>query len=126
MTGYLSGAEICSLYKKALIYVFPSVEEGFGIPVLEAFAMKTPVVSSNAAAMVEIAKGAAQHYNKGDYTELFKTLTKLIISTPKRNHLIEIDAQHVCGCTRRFPKPFAMLGVRLDRCAKRRCLSYRR
>ena len=100
MTGYLSGAEICSLYKKALIYVFPSIEEGFGIPVLEAFAMKTPVVTSNAAAMVEIAEGAAQHYNKGDYTELFKTLTTLIISKPKRNHLIEKGSERLKAFSR--------------------------
>jgi len=100
MTGYLSGAEICSLYKKALIYVFPSIEEGFGIPVLEAFAMKTPVVTSNAAAMVEIAEGAAQHYNKGDYTELFKTLNKLIISKPKRIHLIEKGSERLKAFSR--------------------------
>ena len=89
MTGYLSNAEISSLYKKALIYVFPSIEEGFGIPILEAFAMKTPVVTSNAGAMVEVAQGAAEHYNAGDYIELFKTLTKLIISKPERTYLIE-------------------------------------
>ena len=80
----LSDAEISSLYKKALIYVFPSVEEGFGIPILEAFAMKIPVVTSNAAAMVEIADGAAEHYNAGDQVELFKTLTKLIISKAEK------------------------------------------
>ena len=89
MTDYLSNAEISSLYKKALIYVFPSIEEGFGIPVLEAFAMKTPVVTSNAGAMVEVAQGAAEHYNAGDYIELFNTLTKLIISKPERTYLIE-------------------------------------
>ena len=89
MTGYLSNAEISSLYKKALIYVFPSIEEGFGIPILEAFEMKTPVVTSNAGAMVEVAQGAAEHYNVGDYIELFKTLTKLIISKPERTYLIE-------------------------------------
>ena len=100
MTDYLSSAEISSLYKKALIYVFPSVEEGFGIPVLEAFAMKIPVVTSNAAAMVEIAAGAAQHYNKGDQVELFKTLTKLIISKPERTHLIEKGSQRLKGFSR--------------------------
>ena len=89
MTGYLSRCRNKLLYKKALIYVFPSVEEGFGIPILEAFAMRTPVVASNAAAMVEIADGAAEHYNAGDYIELFKTLTKLITSKPKRTYLIE-------------------------------------
>jgi len=100
MTDYLSSAEISSLYKKALIYVFPSVEEGFGIPVLEAFAMKIPVVTSNAAAMVEIAAGAAQHYNKGDQVELFKTLTKLIISKPERTYLIEKGSQRLKGFSR--------------------------
>ena len=100
MTDYLSSAEISSLYKKALIYVFPSVEEGFGIPVLEAFAMKIPVVTSNAAAMVEIAAGAAQHYNTGDQVELFKTLTKLIISKPERTYLIEKGSQRLKGFSR--------------------------
>ena len=95
MTGYLSRAEICSLYNKAFIYVFPSIEEGFGIPILEAFALKTPVVTSNAEAMVEIADGAAQHYNAGNYTELFKTLTKLINSKSERTHLIEKGSERV-------------------------------
>ena len=89
MTGYLSIEEITSLYKKAFIYVFPSLEEGFGIPVLEAFALKTPVVTSNAPAMVEVAGGAAVHYNSGDQVELYKTLTKLIASEPERTCLIE-------------------------------------
>jgi len=95
MTGYLSRAEICSLYNKAFVYVFPSIEEGFGIPILEAFALKTPVVTSNAEAMVEIADGAAQHYNAGNYTELFKTLTKLINSKSERTHLIEKGSERV-------------------------------
>ena len=95
MTDYLSSAEISSLYKKALIYVFPSIEEGFGIPILEAFAMKIPVVTSNAGAMVEIAEGAAEHYNAGDYIELFKTLAKLIISKPERSYLIDKGSERL-------------------------------
>ena len=95
ITDYLSNAEINSLYKKALIYVFPSIEEGFGIPLLEAFAMKIPVVSSNAGAMVEIAEGAAEHYNAGDYIELFKTLAKLIISKPERSYLIDKGSERL-------------------------------
>ena len=100
MTGYLSSTEITSLYKNAFIYVFPSLEEGFGIPVLEAFAFKTPVVTSNAPAMVEIAEGAAEHYNKGDQVELFKTLTKLIISKAKRTYLIEKGSERLKAFSR--------------------------
>ena len=100
MTDYLSRAEIRSLYKKALIYVFPSVEEGFGIPILESFAMKTPVVTSNAGAMVEVAGGAAEHFNAGDYIELFKTLTKLITSKPKRTYLVEKGSERLKAFSR--------------------------
>ena len=110
MTGYLSNAEIKSLYKMALIYVFPSIEEGFGIPVLEAFAMKIPVVTSNAGAMVEVADGAAEHYNAGDHLELFKTLNKLIISKPKRSYLIDKGSERLKFFSReKFIKDYEQL-----------------
>jgi glycosyltransferase involved in cell wall biosynthesis len=110
MTGYLSIEEITSLYKKAFIYVFPSLEEGFGIPVLEAFALKTPVVTSNAAAMVEIAQGAAEHYKAGDQVELFKTLTKLIASEPERTCLIEKGSERLKDFSReKFVKDYEHL-----------------
>ena len=100
MTDYLSNREISSLFKKALIYVFPSIEEGFGIPILEAFAMKTPVVTSNAGAMLEVAEGAAEHYSAGDHNELFKTLTKLIISKPERTYLTEKGSKRLKAFSR--------------------------
>ena len=110
MTGYLSIEEITSLYKKAFIYVFPSLEEGFGIPVLEAFALKTPVVTSNAAAMVEVAGGAAAHYNAGDQVELYKTLTKLIASKPERTCLIEKGSERLKDFSReKFVKDYEHL-----------------
>ena len=110
MTGYLSNEEITSLYKKAFIYVFPSLEEGFGIPVLEAFALKTPVVTSNAPAMVEVAQGAAEHYNAGDQVELFKTLTKLIASEPERTCLIEKGSERLKDFSReKFVKDYEHL-----------------
>jgi hypothetical protein len=62
--------------------------------------MKIPVVTSNAAAMVEIAAGAAEHYNTGDQVELFKTLTKLIISKPERTCLIEKGSERIKAFSR--------------------------
>jgi glycosyltransferase involved in cell wall biosynthesis len=110
MTDYLSSAEISSLYKKAFIYVFPSVEEGFGIPILEAFAMRIPVVTSNAGAMVEVADGAAKHFDAGDQIELFKTLTKLIISKPERTCLIEKGSERLKDFSReKFIKDYEQL-----------------
>ncbi len=46
-TGYVSDAEKCVLYALSKVFVFPSVYEGFGIPILEAFSMGTPVVVSD-------------------------------------------------------------------------------
>jgi glycosyltransferase involved in cell wall biosynthesis len=52
--GYVSDDDLAALYKGALCLVFPSKTEGFGIPVLEAMARGCPVISSNAASLVEV------------------------------------------------------------------------
>jgi glycosyltransferase involved in cell wall biosynthesis len=58
-TGYLSDGETATLYKHAELYVFPSVNEGFGIPILEAFSHKVPVLASNNSCLPEVAGNAA-------------------------------------------------------------------
>ncbi len=52
--GYVSDAEKCSLMRKAELFVYPSFYEGFGLPVLEAMALGTPVVTSNTSSLPEI------------------------------------------------------------------------
>lgn len=110
MTGYLTNEEICALYKKAIIYVFPSIDEGFGIPILEAFDNKIPVVTSNAGALVEVAEGAAEHYDAGDCTELFETLNKLITSESERTSLIQKGTERLKAFSReKFIKHYEQL-----------------
>ena len=58
-TGYLTDSQTAQLYKHAALYVFPSVNEGFGIPILEAFAHKVPVLVSNNSCLPEVAGNAA-------------------------------------------------------------------
>ena len=58
-TGYLTDSQTATLYKHAALYVFPSVNEGFGIPILEAFAHKVPVLISNNSCLPEVAGNAA-------------------------------------------------------------------
>jgi glycosyltransferase involved in cell wall biosynthesis len=53
--GYLSDSELASAYAGAAVYCYPSLEEGFGLPVLEALSIGTPVVTSNASCLPEIA-----------------------------------------------------------------------
>ena len=56
ITGYLSNKEVKKLYSKAFIYVFPSIEEGFGIPILESFSFGVPVICSDLKVFNEIGK----------------------------------------------------------------------
>jgi glycosyltransferase involved in cell wall biosynthesis len=58
-TGYLTDSQTATLYKHAALYVFPSINEGFGIPILEAFAHKVPVLVANNSCLPEVAGNAA-------------------------------------------------------------------
>lgn len=58
-TGWVSNEDLSSLYSAAQLFVFPSLFEGFGIPVLEAMACGIPVVCSNATSLPEVAGEAA-------------------------------------------------------------------
>ena len=53
--GYLSEVELADAYARAAVFCYPSLEEGFGLPVLEALYMGTPVVTSNTSSLPEIA-----------------------------------------------------------------------
>jgi len=57
--GYVSSAQLESLYSRASIFAFPSLDEGFGMPVLDAMAHGVPVITSNCSAMPEVAGDAA-------------------------------------------------------------------
>ena len=57
--GYVSLSDLPALYSGSETLVYPSLYEGFGFPILEAFKCKTPVVTSNLGTMLELGKGAA-------------------------------------------------------------------
>jgi glycosyltransferase involved in cell wall biosynthesis len=57
--SYVSASELPDLYRRALAFVFPSLWEGFGLPVLEAMACGTPVITSAGSGTEEVAGGAA-------------------------------------------------------------------
>ena len=59
VTGYVSPAELAGWYARAMIFAFPSLDEGFGMPVLEAMAAGIPSVTSNRSALPEVAGDAA-------------------------------------------------------------------
>lgn len=58
-TGYVGDEELLQLYNQAELFIYPSKYEGFGLPVIEAMACGTPVITSNVSSLPEIAHGAA-------------------------------------------------------------------
>ena len=57
--GFITDAELAVAFDRATVYCMPSLDEGFGLPVLEAFKAGTPVVHSDAPALLEVSQGAA-------------------------------------------------------------------
>jgi alpha-1,3-rhamnosyl/mannosyltransferase len=76
--GYAGIGELPGLYQMAQAVLFPSLDEGFGLPVLEAFAAGTPVVASNAGAIPEVAGDAALLCAPGDDEALAGNLVRLV------------------------------------------------
>ena len=75
--GYIDDADLPLIYRASSIFLFPSLSEGFGMPVIEAMACGTPVVSSNASCLPEIAGNAAMLANPLKTDELASALVTL-------------------------------------------------
>jgi len=88
-TGFVSDDELDSLYRKAKIYTFPSLSEGFGLPALEAIGHNLPVASSKATCLPEVLGEAALYYNPLDIEEMAKVMYRLITDSNLRQKLIK-------------------------------------
>ncbi|MGH9181912.1 MAG: glycosyltransferase family 4 protein, partial [Acidimicrobiales bacterium] len=77
-TGYVPDAVVPALLRQAAAVAYPSLEEGFGIPVLEALACGAPLVTTRGSAMEEVAGGAALLFPPGDVAALAGALDMLV------------------------------------------------
>ena len=75
-TGFIDDEDLPIVYKKARCFVFPSIYEGFGIPPLEALAMGTDVISSDAASLPEVLKDGAIYFENNNIDMLKECLVK--------------------------------------------------
>jgi glycosyltransferase involved in cell wall biosynthesis len=87
-TGYVPDRELGAFYQSALIYAFPSLYEGFGLPLLEAFANKLPVIAANATSLPEVAGDAAQFFDPFDVEEIGEVIIKVASDENLRAELI--------------------------------------
>ncbi len=86
--GYVSDSQLEDLYRRASILAFPSLDEGFGMPVLDAMARGVPVLTSNVSAMPEVAGGAALLVDPTDVQSIAEGLQRLAANSDLRDTLI--------------------------------------
>ncbi|MFL6234600.1 MAG: glycosyltransferase family 4 protein [Thermoanaerobaculia bacterium] len=79
--------QLTFLYENAVLFVYPSLYEGFGLPVLEAFAASCPVALSDTSCFQEIAGDAALYFDPSNVTSIQKALEKLLSDSALRQAL---------------------------------------
>ena len=77
------------LYRNATAFVFPSIYEGFGIPILEAFGCGCPVILSNSSSFPEIAANAALYFDPKNKMSIKDTVAKALFDKKLCAELIE-------------------------------------
>ena len=86
-TGYVSREQLRQLYRRALVFAYPSLHEGFGIPPLEAMACGAPVIATRTGAIADYAEGAALLIEPGDRDALRASLARVIGDASLRRDL---------------------------------------
>lgn len=93
--GYVSEEELCRLYAAAEIFVYPSLYEGFGLPILEAMQFGLPVVTCSSSSLEEAGGDGVLYFPPGDAEELRVQLKKLLQDPALREALIQKGKKHI-------------------------------
>jgi len=93
--GYLGTKELAAMYQAAVMLVFPSLEEGFGLPIIEAFAKGVPVLTSRLEATEEVGGDAVKYVNPQRADEIGQAIAELYNDKELRQSLIEKGKQRV-------------------------------
>jgi glycosyltransferase involved in cell wall biosynthesis len=87
--GYASGVTLYDLYKNAFAFVFPSINEGFGMPPIEAMSLGVPVITSNISSMAEVAGDAALLVDPFEVADIARAMERMYSDEAFRNDLIQ-------------------------------------
>lgn len=93
-TGYVSDEDLALLYNAAKVFVYPSIYEGFGLPILEAMACGTPVVTSNTSSMPEVAGDAAILIDPYQEEQIGDAIQQVLTNPDLRLSLSEKGLKH--------------------------------
>ena len=95
--GYLPRDELEAVYRGASIFVYPSIYEGFGLPVLEAMARGLPVVTSNSSSLREVGEGVALLVEPDDVRDLGRAIRRLLGDDAMRAELARMGRERASG-----------------------------
>lgn len=84
LLDWVPEADLPALYQGALVFIYPSLYEGFGLPVLEAFASGTPVIATAAGSLAELVHDAALVVTTDDVDGLARAIETLVANTDLR------------------------------------------
>jgi glycosyltransferase involved in cell wall biosynthesis len=87
--GYIDDPARQELYRRALVFVLPSIDEGFGIPALEALTVGVPVIASNRGALPEVVGDAGVLFDPADAEALANHLAVVLGSAERRQQMRE-------------------------------------
>lgn len=89
LPGFVAQKDLPALYRQAVMLVYPSLYEGFGLPVLEAMACGTPVITSGTSSLPEVAGEAALTVDPTDMADIAQAMAELLDNISLRNRLRE-------------------------------------
>jgi glycosyltransferase involved in cell wall biosynthesis len=93
--GPVDDRALLQLYRNALALVYPSLYEGFGLPILEAMAAGIPVITSNCSAMAEVAGGAAILVDPRSIDQIEQAMARITLDPEERSRLRKLSLSHV-------------------------------
>ncbi|MBV9172023.1 MAG: glycosyltransferase family 4 protein [Chloroflexi bacterium] len=91
--GFVTDAELAALYQSCLAVVFPSLYEGFGLPVLEAMAFGAPVLCSRATSLPEVAGDAALYFDPRKPDDIARAVEQVATDEQLRHRLTEAGSE---------------------------------
>jgi len=97
--GYVSANRLSALYQAASLFLFPSWEEGFGLPVLEAMIHGLPVVASGTSSLPEVSGEAALYIDPHDPSDIAEKILRAVEDQDLRKKMIAQGLARVCDFT---------------------------
>ena len=99
ITGFVDDKTLVSIYQNSLAFLYPSLYEGFGLPVLEAMACGTPVITSDCTSLIEIAKDCALCCNPYSIDEIAQAMNRISSDQSCREQLIATGFRNASAYT---------------------------